>query len=81
MLGKGLSQMLQIVLCCSVFIHVQFYVVLYKYLILSCQEAAEAAFALRNMEALSALEIKASRNVSLLETIAGYKQRLQLSSK
>ena len=73
--------MLKLGLCYSFIFYVKCYVVLYKYLIFSCQEAAEAAFALRNMEALSALEIKASRNVSLLETIAGYKQRLQLNSK
>jgi hypothetical protein len=44
-------------------------------------EAAEAAFNLRNMEALSALEIKAVNNFSLLETIAGYKQRLQTGGR
>ena len=41
------------------------------------QEAAEAAFALRNLEALTALEVKANKNISLLETIAAYKQRLE----
>ena len=41
------------------------------------QEAAEVAFALRNMEALTALEVKANKNISLLETIAAYKQRLE----
>ena len=41
------------------------------------QEAAEAAFALKNMEALTALELKANNNISLLETIAAYKQRLE----
>lgn len=41
------------------------------------QEAAEAAFSLRNLEALTALEVKAVNNFSLLETIAGYKMRLQ----
>jgi len=46
------------------------------------QEAADTAFALRNMEALSALEAKANqtRNHSLLDVIASYKQRL-LSSR
>ena len=41
------------------------------------QEAAEAAFALKNMEALTALELKANKNISLLETIAAYKQKLE----
>jgi len=41
------------------------------------QEAADAAFSLRNLEALSALEVKAVNNFTLLETIAGYKMRLQ----
>jgi len=41
------------------------------------QEAADAAFALRNMDALTALEVKAVNNFSLLEAIAGYKMKLQ----
>merc|ERR1712059_378 len=41
------------------------------------EEAAEAAFNLRNMEALTAIEIKSVNNFSLLETIAGFKQRIQ----
>lgn len=40
-------------------------------------EAAEAAFNLHNMEALSVIEVKAVNNFSLLETIASYKQKLQ----
>jgi len=40
-------------------------------------EAAEAAYNLHNMEALSVIEVKAVNNFSLLETIASYKQRLQ----
>ena len=41
------------------------------------QEAVEAAFALKNMDALRALELKANKNISLLETIAAYKQKLE----
>jgi len=41
------------------------------------QEAAEAAFTLKNMEALTALEVKAVNNFPLLETIAAYKIKLQ----
>jgi len=39
-------------------------------------EAAECAFSLRNLAALSAIELKAGNNFSLLESIAGLKQRL-----
>jgi len=41
------------------------------------KEAAEAAFTLKNFEALTALEAKAPNDFSLLETIAGFKTRLQ----
>jgi len=40
------------------------------------QEAAEAAFILRNYEALCDLERRANNNVPLLEAIATYKQKL-----
>jgi len=40
------------------------------------QEAAEAAFLLRNYEALCDLERRANNNVPLLEIIANYKQKL-----
>ena len=45
------------------------------------KEAAEAAFTLRDMNALTQLEIKANNNVSLLELISGYKQKLQMGTR
>ena len=45
------------------------------------KEAAEAAFTIRDMNALTQLEIKANNNVSLLELISGYKQKLQMGTR
>ncbi|XP_023326390.1 vacuolar protein sorting-associated protein 16 homolog [Eurytemora carolleeae] len=40
-------------------------------------EAADLAFQLKNMEALSVIEVRSVKNFSVLEKVAGYKQKLQ----